>query len=181
MALVELVGAASDNFGLSYILEIVGIVIVVALIWRYIAPPLNRVMNAKLESIRGQLAAGDEARAEAERLVTERKSALAAAKSEATLIVEQANKSAQFLREDGIRRAEEEYGRIVSRIEHEIEAARSRARQEVLSELGAVVVAATEVVVRAELDTRSHRRLIDEAIGATELRTIETEHTGAAI
>lgn len=173
--------AASGNFGISFLLEILGIVIVAALIWRYIAPPLNKVMAKKLESIKGQLAAGAEARAESEHLVEERKNALAAATVEAGQIVEQAKRSADFLLSDGVRRAEEEYGRIIGRIEHEVEAARSRARQEVLNELGAVVVAATEVVVRAELDGTSHHRLINEAITATESRAIDTEHTGAAV
>ncbi|HUY06091.1 MAG TPA: F0F1 ATP synthase subunit B [Acidimicrobiales bacterium] len=173
--------SASGNFGISFLLEIVGIVVVGALIWRYIAPPLNKAMNKRLDTIKGQLLAGDEARAEALRIVGELREALEAAKLEAVQIVQQANRSAEFLVNDGVRRAEEEYGRIVSRIEHEIEAARSRARQEVLSELGAVVVVATEVVVRAELDATSHHRLIDEAIAATESESIDTDHTGAVV
>lgn len=179
MSASPIVAAASANFGISFLLEIVGIAIVAALIWRYIAPPLNRVMTRKLESIEGQLSAGDEARAEGVRVVEAQRSALEAAKLEAIQIVAQAKTSAEFLINDGVRRAEEEYGRIVSRIEHEIEAARSRARQEVLGDLGAVVVVATEVVVRAELDATSHHRLIDEAIAATESDSIDTDHTGA--
>ena len=178
MTLSHSIAATTDNFGISFLLEIVGIVIVGGLIWRYIAPPLNRAMTRKLESIKGQLAAGDEARAEGVRVVGERRSALEAAKLEAVQILQQARTSAEFLVNDGDRRAQEEYGRIVGRIEHEIEAARSRARQEVLSELGAVVVVATEVVVRAELDTTSHHRLIGEAIAATESDSISTDHTG---
>jgi len=175
------IATANANFGISFLLEIVGVVIVGGLIWRYIAPPLNKMMTRKLESIKGQLSAGDEARAEAVRVVGEHHSALEAAKLEAVQILEQAKKSSEFLVNDGVRRAEEEYGRIVSRIEHEIEAARSRARQEVLSELGAVVVVATEVVVRAELDATSHHRLIGEAIAATETDSINTDHTGAVV
>ena len=173
------IAASTANFGLSFLLEIVGIIIVGALIWRYIAPPLNRMMSRKLESIKGQLSAGDEARAEAVRVVGEHQAALESAKLESVQIIQQAKRSAEFLVNDGVRRAEEEYGRIVSRIEHEINAARSRARQEVLTDLGAVVVVATEVVVRAELDEISHHRLIGEAIAATESESINTDHTGA--
>ena len=159
---------ASADFGLSFFVELAGLIILGALIYRYIWPHLKRRMNAQLELIRSQFAAGDEAKAEAERLVQERRQALDAARNEAGEIVGQARRSARFLIEDGARRAEEEYGRIVARIAAEIDSARSRARQEVLSELGAVVVSATEIVVRAELDQAGHRRLIDEAIAATE-------------
>ncbi len=178
MTPLHFVASTSANFGVSFLLEIVGIVIVGGLIWRYIAPPLNRAMTRKLDSIKGQLLAGDEARAEGARIVAEHRAALEAARLEAVQIVAQAKNSAEFLVSDGVRRAEEEYGRIVSRIEHEIEAARSRARQEVLAELGAVVVVATEVVVRAELDATSHHRLIGEAIAATESDSIGADHTG---
>ena len=62
------IAAASANFGVSFLLESAGIVIVGGLIWRYIAPPLNKVMTKKLELIKGQLSTGDEARAEAVRV-----------------------------------------------------------------------------------------------------------------
>lgn len=165
--------ASAGNFGISFLLELLGLVIVAFLIWKYVAPPLNRVMAKRLETIRAQLAAGDEARAEAARLVQERKDALAKATEEAAQIVERAKKSAELLVEDGARRADEEHDRIVGRIDYEIEAARSRAREEILSELGAVVVFATEAVIRAELTEPIHHQLIDEAIAAT-----ETQSTG---
>lgn len=159
--------AAANNFGLSFGLEILGLAIVVALIWRYVAPLLNRQMARRRETIAAQLAAGAEARAAAEELVSERRAALEAARADAAEVVAQARRSAEYLVDDGIRRAEEEYGRIVARAEHAVEAARARMRETVLSELGAAVAAATEVVVRAELDLTAHRRLIAEAIDAT--------------
>jgi F-type H+-transporting ATPase subunit b len=166
--------AAAGNFGISYILEIVGLVIVAGLITRYIGPPLKKLMNKKLDSIKSQLTAGDEARAEAAQLVKEQKAQLVTAKTQATQIVDQASKSALLLVEDGKRSAEEVYGRFVTRIDQEIVATKIRARQGVLDDLGAVIVSATEVVVRAELNGTSHHRLIDEAISAT-----ESEHTEA--
>lgn len=168
--------ASAGNFGISFILEFIGLVVVFAIIRRYIWPPLNKKMNERLDSIKTQLAAGDQARAEAARLVAEKNQALKAAETEATQIIEQAKKNAEFLVEDGKRRADEEYERLVARITQEIEAARLRMRQEVLTLLGEVVLVATKVVVQAELDESGHHRLIDEAIAAT-----EAESNGAVV
>ena len=167
--------AATNNFGLSYILEIVGIAITVALIVKYITPLLRGAMNRRLDTIRGQLAAGETARAEALKIVAQRTAELEAAEQEAKALVEQARRSAELLVEEGGRRAEEERSRIVARTAVEIAAARARARHEVLADLGLVIVAATEVVVRAELNDVSHHRLIDEAIAATESESTASE------
>lgn len=164
--------AAAGNFGLSWILEVAGLIVVAGLIWRYIAPLLNKLMVSKVESIRTQLSAGEEARAEGARVVAERQAELAAAKVEAQAIEAQAKHSAELLLVDGKRRAEEEYQRYLSRIEQEIEAARVRARHSVMEELGAVVVVATEAVVRAEMTDPIRHRLIGEAISATESETM---------
>jgi F0F1-type ATP synthase membrane subunit b/b' len=165
--------ADAGNFGTSFLLEILGLVIVAGLIWRYVAPWLNGKMNGKLTTISSQLSAGDEARAAAVRLVEESKAALAEAKVEALAIADRATKSADLLVVDGKRRADEEYDRIVGRIAPEIEASKTRARQLVLDDLGAVVVAATEVVVRAEMTDTLRHRLIGEAITATESQSTE--------
>lgn len=167
---------ATADFGLSFYVELASLLIIAWFVYRYVwhgGIKLQSRLNAQIDAIRAQFAAGDEARAAAERLVEERRRALEAAKVEADMIVEQAHRSAQFLIDDGVRRAEEDYGRIIGRIATEVEAARSRARQEVLSELGEVIVHATEVVVRAELDEGLQRRLIDEAIAATESESDE--------
>lgn len=160
--------ADAGNFGLSYVLEWIAFVFVVVFIWRYVAPWLNRQMNAKREQIRSQLAERDELAAAAEALIAERRTQLESARAEAREIVEQAHRSAAALVQDGRRRAEEERARIVARAGAEIDAANSRARAEVIAEVGSLVVDAAEQIVVAELDETNQRRLIDEAIAATE-------------
>jgi F-type H+-transporting ATPase subunit b len=159
--------AATDNFGLSYLLEWIGLAICALVIWRYVWPPLRRLMNDQRERIQTELSAGEEAKSQAEALVAERRAALEQARGEAAGIVEQARRSAEGIVEDGRRRAEEERARTVGRAELEITAARARVRAEVISEVGRVVVAAAESVVEAELDDADQRRLIDGAIDAT--------------
>jgi F-type H+-transporting ATPase subunit b len=161
--------ATADNFGLSFLLEIVGLVVVVWFVVRKFPGPLVvKMMNDKLAEIRGQLSAGEEAAAAAAALVADRKAALEAAGGEAVAIVEQARRGAELVANEGERQAEEEYERIVRRAGAAIEAARGSVRAEIMAQVGRLVVAAATDVVEAELDATAQHRLIGEAITATE-------------
>jgi len=162
--------ASADNFGESYILEVVALVFIVAFVWRkFPVPWLRTAMQAQREKIGSQLAAGEEARAAAERIVAQRRADVEAAQQEALLITQQATTSAAQLIEDGRRRGEDEYARLVARAATEIELARARARDDVTTRIAQIVIAAAESVVEAELDGPLHHQLIDEAIGAAEV------------
>jgi len=159
---------ASANFGLSYILELVGLALVVVFVVRKVAPPLRAAMARQEDAIRTQLAAGDEARASAQLLVARRREELERARAEAETIVAQARTSAEQLVEDGRRRAEEERERLVARAAVEVELARAQARDEVTARVAGLVVAAAEAIVEAELDDETHHHLIAQAIAAAE-------------
>lgn len=160
--------AATDNFGLSYVLELVGLLLVVVFVVRRVVPPLRSAMNRQEEAIRTQLAAGDEARAASKRLVEARRAELERARTEAEAIVAQARESAAQLVEDGRRRADDERARLVARAAVEVELARTQARDEVTARIASLVVSAAEAVVGAELDGPTHHHLIAQAIAAAE-------------
>ena len=163
---------ASANFGESYVLEIVGLVLAVLVVVRWVVPPLRRAMNAQLETVRDQLAAGDEAREATARLVAQRRVDLERSQAEAANLVEQARLSAEQVVADGRRRGEEEHQRLVARAAAEVVLARSRAREAVTRRVAALVVEAAEFVIDAELDDTMHHHLIVEAIEAAEAEAV---------
>ncbi len=160
--------AAVNNFGVSFYEELAALVLVGIFIWRKVAPPLRRAMDARAEAIRAQLAAGDEARRATEELLAKRRAELEAAKAEAVSIVEQARRSAVALAAEGSQRAEHERERLVARATAEIDQQSARARDEVAARIAALVVAGAQRVVEGELDQGLHHRLIGEAIAAAE-------------
>jgi len=162
---------ASENFGLSFILEVVSLFFIGAFIARYVwsgGLKLKVRMNARLEEIRAQLAAGEDARAAAIALVKSRNELLDSARKEALDIAEQARRSAAQLLEEGKRRAEEEYERLVSHAAIEIDLERNRVKDDVMVEIGALVIEAARRIIDVELDDDLHRHLIDSAISAAE-------------
>lgn len=162
--------AAADNFGLSFILEVVGLIVVTTFVVKKFPGPLVlKLMNSKLTEIAAQLSAGEEAKKAAEGLVAERQRELDLSEAEARAIVEQARRGAELVATESVRQAEEEYERLVRRAAVTIEVARGATRAEVLAQVGRLVLTAATEVVEAELDATAQHRLIDEAISATEV------------
>ena len=126
-------------------------------------------MNAQAESIRSSLASADAAAESGrQRMLAEARAALEAAQAEATAIIERAHETSAQLRLEGERRGREEYDRLVASAAAEAEFERQRAREEVTRQIGAIVMAATELVVAAEIDASRQRTLISETIDAAE-------------
>ena len=167
--------STTANFGLSFDLEIVSLVIIAFIIWKYVwagGINLRGMMAQKETSIATQLSAGDEARAQAVALVEQKRAGLAAAKIEAAAIESQSEAAAAEVVLDGERRAADDYQRLIQRAEIEIDSALSRVRAEVAAAASALIVKTVQRVIAVELDATSHHRLIGEAISATETESI---------
>jgi F-type H+-transporting ATPase subunit b len=159
---------AASDFGLSFALEWVGLAIVVAVVVRYVVPWLRPKMDAQIASIRAQLAATEKARLDGAELVAARSAALEQAKVEAAAIVGRARENAARLVAEGSVHASEEYAHALTRASVAIDLARARMREELIREVGALVVAVATKVIAAELDDQGHHRLIGQAIAAAE-------------
>jgi F-type H+-transporting ATPase subunit b len=152
----------------SYLAEVIGFVLLGLFIYRYVRPPLKKMMSQQAETIRTSIASASAVQEAAERALADARSALESAQADATAIVESAHQTSAQLRLEGERRGREEHDRLVARVAVEAEFERQRARQEVTRQVGAIVMAATELVVAAELDAARQRSLIGEAIDAAE-------------
>lgn len=152
----------------SYLAEVVGFLLLLAFTYRYVWPLLKKLMDAQAESIRTSLAASETARESGQRMLAEARQALEGAQSEAGSIIEQAHETAAQILRDGERRGREEYDRLVTSAAAESEFERQRALEEVTRQIGAIVMAATEQVVTAELDAPLQRAFIAETIGVAE-------------
>jgi F-type H+-transporting ATPase subunit b len=101
-------------------------------------------------------------------MLAEAREALDGAHSEAIAIIGRAKETSAQLRSEGERRGQDEYERLVASAAAEAEFERQRAREEVTRDVGAIVMAATERVVAAEIDFPLQRAFISETIDAAE-------------
>jgi len=152
----------------SYLAELIGFLLLLAFIYRYVRPPLSKMMDNRAEAIRSSLASADAAQEAGEHGLAEARTSLEAARSEATAIVERAHQTSAQLLLEGERRGREEQERLVASAAVESDFDRQRAREDVTRQVGAIVMAVAELVVEAELDTFRQRALIGETIDAAE-------------
>lgn len=150
----------------TFIVELVAFLIVLGFVAKYILPQVDRALKDRQEQIRAELAAADEAKADAAAADDERRAALEEARHQAREIVAQANRTADQVTTDAQARGQSEYDRLLAAAEADVRLARQRALEEAAARLGELVVDVVERVIGREVDAQAHRDLIDEAVGA---------------
>jgi F-type H+-transporting ATPase subunit b len=127
---------------------------------------LKKALDDRAALIGSQLAAADEAKADASAADVERQSALEDARHQAREIVAQANRTAEQVRTDAQTNGQSEYERIVGNAEVEVGLARQRAVEEAANRMGEIVLEVVERVIGREINAEAHHDLIEEAVTA---------------
>lgn len=133
-------------------------------LWRWVVPRFNAVLSERRAKIQGQLESAEQTRRQAEGELAEYREQLASARGDANRIIEEARETAEQFRRDIQAKAEEESRNTVARAQDEIRAERDRVFNELRAQVADIAVTLAGRVVGAELDTKSHERLIDEYI-----------------
>ena len=132
--------------------------------WKWVIPRVNTLLEERRAQIQGQLESAEQTRQQAEGELAEYRTQLASAREDANRIIEEARETAEQFRRDIQAKAEEESRNIVARAQDEIRAERDRVFNELRAQVADIAVTLAGRVVGAELDTKSHQRLIDEYI-----------------
>ncbi len=160
---------ATSNFLVpngTFIVVLLAFIVVVWVIGRKVLPILNKALSERQEQIRGELAAADKAKADAEEADVERRALLEQARSQAREIVSLAAASADQTKLKAEADAQAIHDRIVQSADAEVVIARQAAVEEVTARVGEIVLAAAERVIGREIRATDHQDLIDEAIAA---------------
>jgi F-type H+-transporting ATPase subunit b len=174
---------ATSNFLVpngTFIVVLLAFIIVLGVIGKKVLPVLNKMLEERQEQIRGELAAADKAKADAEEADVERRAELDQARVEARDIVARANATADQKLLDAEARAQEAYDRIVQAADAEVAVARQAAVEDVTARVGEIVLSAAERVIGREIQATDHRDLIDEAIAAVRAESTTGAAAGAA-
>ncbi|HEX9299764.1 MAG TPA: F0F1 ATP synthase subunit B [Actinomycetota bacterium] len=132
--------------------------------WKWVIPRVNTLLDERRAQIQGQLESAEQTRMQAERELQDYRQQLAHAREDSNRIIEEARETAEQFRRDIQAKAEEESRNIVARAQDEIRAERDRVFNELRAQVADIAVSLAGRVVGAELDTKSHERLIDEYI-----------------
>ena len=161
------------NFGLMF-WTIVTFLIVLYVLKRFAFGPIQAMLDERRTAIASDIDAAEQAREEAQTALAEYRAALAESRKEAMQIVESARRTSEEQRREALAELEAEKARQVERARAEIDSERRRSLQEIKATLADLTVAATEKVVRKQLDAAEQKRLIDEALADVDLSAFST-------
>lgn len=152
---------------LDYIAEFVGFLVVVAVIWWKVVPPVRQLMRRQKDLVAAQMKAAEDAEQRLALADKKYRDALAEARTEAAKIRDAARADAQRIVVEMREQAEREVERIRQRAEEELVAQRQRVVSELQHRIGALAVDMAEELVTEHLADPRRRsatvdRLLDE-------------------
>src|SRR6476469_9210130 len=145
---------AAGNFlvpNATFIAEVVAFLLIIAIISKYILPPVQKAMRERQQMIAQQAEDADNAREKLAEAEAAYKNALTEARVEAAQIRENARAEAQRTIEELRGQAQEESARIVARGEEQLARQRTAIVRDLRAEIGTLAVELSEKIVDQRL------------------------------
>lgn len=134
---------------------------------RFVWPPIMKALEERKDKIAAGLAAAERGKQSQELAQERAKEILVDARSQAGDILRQAQKRATEILDEAKESATKEGQRILSAASAEIEQETNRAREQLRTQLGQLVVKGVEKILEKEVDAKLHQGIVDKL--ATEL------------
>lgn len=142
---------------------------------RYAFGPLAALVEKRRTIVRENLEAAEHAREEAQTLLEEYKQQLAAARREATEIIERARVTSTELERQMREEAAAQREREIAAAKQAIEAETRQSIEQIKNQVADLTLLATEKVVGRALDEAEGRRLVQEALSEVDFSQLGAE------
>ena len=158
---------ATSNFLVpngTFIVELVIFLLLIGVLAKWIIPPINKAMDARLEKIERSISEAEEAKRRAAELEEQYQKTLEQGRAEARALKDEAAKIGEQLRAELRQQGEEEYRRLLERANQDIDASTRRAAEELRTEVAGLVMAVVEKVLGEGLTVTDQEQLVQQAI-----------------
>ncbi|HEX5496606.1 MAG TPA: F0F1 ATP synthase subunit B [Mycobacteriales bacterium] len=173
---------AESNFlvpNATFIAEFIAFLIILAVIWRYVVPPVQRAMSERQEQIRGQIEESQQAKERLAAAEATYQSALTEARTEAAKIRDSARVEGQRIIDEMRATAQEEAERVRVRAEEQLATQRQQVVNELRAEIGQLATTLAERIVGESLtDDARRQRTVDRFLGELEEMSASTPPVG---
>lgn len=133
----------------TFIGQLIGFAAIVLLVWRYVVPPVRKLMTARQETVRQQLQDSEKAAKRLTESTTAHSQAVERAKEEAAELVEEAKSDSERIEEQMRAQAESEAERIKAQGARQTELLRAQLTRQLRLELGHESVRQASDLVRS--------------------------------
>lgn len=174
--------AATNNFlvpNATFVVELVAFLLVLGVLARYVLPVINKSISDRQATIQQGLQEAEAARQRAEDAQADYARTVEEARQQARAMVDEANRIGEELRADLRQRGEQEYERIISRAQADIDASARRAAEELRSQVAGMVITVTEKVIGEGFGSEGQRALIDRTIAQVEAEAASAPEVNA--
>ena len=161
-----------DKLGLNLpglIVQFINFGILLFILWRFVLPPVQRMLDERRQRIQESLEAAERMRAQAtetERMLEEQREE---GRRQAQQIIGQAQEIARRIEADARTQAQSDAEALITRARTEIQLERDQAIADLRREFADITVSAAEKVINQSLDRQAHRRLIDDVLASSDL------------
>lgn len=146
-------------------------VVLLVLMYKYAFPSVQKAMAARSEKIRSSLDEADKVRGDAQAILEDYQRQLADARNEANRIIEEARQAADQLRQDMVRRADDEVAELRRRNAEDLQAAQQRVLGQLRLQVRDLAIDLAEKVVAENLDRERNLTLVDQFIAELNAQT----------
>jgi F-type H+-transporting ATPase subunit b len=151
-------------FTTEVVISAVSFLVLFVALWKFALPPVSNMLEKRAETIRESLEKAEETRVEAERLFEEYKQQMAEARGEAAKVIEQGRKVADAMKDDIVKKANEEAAGILVKAREGIEAEKKAAMADLQKSVADLSVAVAGKLIGEKLSAEDHAKLIDRYI-----------------
>jgi len=137
---------------------------VVVILWKVAWGPILNMAGEREKRIRESVERADQARAEAEKYLTEQKELVARQRKEAADIVTKARDEARHAAEEILAKGRKEADEQAARARRQIEEEKTKAIEAIRAQTVDLVLAAATHLLGKTLDEESHRKIVKEYI-----------------
>jgi ATP synthase F0 subunit b len=149
----------------TFIGQLVGFAVIVYIVWRYVIPPVRRMMTNQQDNVRKQLADSAEAKEQLVKAEKAHEKAVEEAKAQAKQVTEEANADAKRLVEQLRAQADAEVERIKVQGAQQVQLLRAQLVRQLRQDLGAESVRrASELVNQHVSDANAQSATVDRFI-----------------
>jgi F-type H+-transporting ATPase subunit b len=134
------------------------------LLWKHAFPRIGAALDRRQQAIEESIDAAERTREEADKLLSEYRERLTAARHQADEIVARARKAGEQQEADAVASGKTRREELLEQARKDIETETRRAIQEIRAEVADLTIMATEKVTRKTLTDDDQRRLVEEAV-----------------
>jgi ATP synthase F0 subunit b len=137
---------------MEFIAELVGFVVILFVLWRYVLPPVRNLVMNRQDEVQRQVDEAEDATSKLEEAQRRFDNAVKQAEAEGARIRDDARADATRIREELKEQAEAEVARMLQRGREQLVADRDQAVRRLNTELGGASIELAERLVRTTLD-----------------------------